>query len=55
MADLAGRDAGLVDARGVWRTFDEGRVDALRGVDLAVGAGEFVAVQGRSRSRRPAM
>jgi ABC-type lipoprotein export system ATPase subunit len=43
-------DTPLVESRGVCRSFDHGRVHALRGVDLAIGAGEFVAVTGPSGS-----
>jgi len=38
----------LISARGLRRTFDDGRVEALRGVDLDVPPGEFVAIQGPS-------
>jgi len=37
-----------IAARGLRRAFDDGRVEALRGVDLDVTAGEFVAIQGPS-------
>ena len=40
--------APLMEARSVSRTFDDGRIQALRDVSLAMGAGEFVAVQGPS-------
>jgi putative ABC transport system ATP-binding protein len=48
-AAAPGFDA-IVDARGVVKTYDTGkvRVNALRGVDLAVGCGEMVAVMGPS-------
>lgn len=38
----------LIDARGLTRSYDEGRVQALRGVDFGVDAGEFVAIIGPS-------
>ena len=38
----------FIEARGLRRTFDAGRVEALRGVDLVVAAGEFVGIQGPS-------
>jgi len=44
--------APMLSARGVRKTYRSGAqaVDALRGVDLDVGAGEFVAVMGASGS-----
>ncbi|MGD1100883.1 MAG: ABC transporter ATP-binding protein [Terriglobia bacterium] len=41
---------GLLEARNVTKHYDEGRIQALRGVDLAVNAGEFVAITGPSGS-----
>jgi len=38
----------LVQACNLWRSFDHGAVQALRGVDLAIREGEFVAIQGPS-------
>jgi ABC-type lipoprotein export system ATPase subunit len=40
----------IVEARGVWRTYDTGRVKvpALREVDLTIEAGEMVAIMGPS-------
>jgi ABC-type lipoprotein export system ATPase subunit len=38
----------LLEANNLRRTFEHGRVEALRGVDLAIGAGGFVAVEGPS-------
>jgi ABC-type lipoprotein export system ATPase subunit len=40
----------LLEARNVTKHFDEGRIQALRGVDFEVNAGEFVAVTGPSGS-----
>lgn len=40
----------LLEARNATKHYDEGRIQALRGVDLAINAGEFVAVIGPSGS-----
>lgn len=40
----------LLEARNVVKTYDEGRIQALRGVDLQVRAGEFIAITGPSGS-----
>ncbi len=40
----------LLEARNVTKHYDEGRIQALRGVDLAINAGEFVAITGPSGS-----
>jgi putative ABC transport system ATP-binding protein len=37
-----------IAARGVWKSFEEGRIVALRGMDLEVAEGEFVAIVGPS-------
>ena len=40
----------IVEARSLYKTYDTGvvRVEALQGVDLAVGRGEMVAIMGPS-------
>jgi ABC-type lipoprotein export system ATPase subunit len=40
----------LLDARGLVKSYDEGRVEALRGVDLRIEAGEYVTISGPSGS-----
>jgi len=46
----AAPDGAIVEARSVQKTYDTGtvRVAALRGVDLAIGRGEMVAIMGPS-------
>ncbi|MGI8890518.1 MAG: ABC transporter ATP-binding protein [Chthoniobacterales bacterium] len=38
----------LLEAKGLTREFDDGQVQALRGVDFAIHEGEFVAITGPS-------
>jgi len=40
----------LLETRNVTKHYDEGRIQALRGVDLTVNSGEFVAITGPSGS-----
>jgi putative ABC transport system ATP-binding protein len=40
----------LLEARAVTKTYDDGNIEALRGVDLSIAAGEFVAITGASGS-----
>lgn len=40
----------LLEARNLVKTFDGGRIQALRGVDLQIRAGEFIAITGPSGS-----
>jgi len=37
-----------IAVRGLTKSFEEGRIPALRGVELEIGAGEFVAITGPS-------
>jgi ABC-type lipoprotein export system ATPase subunit len=39
-----------LEVRNVYKSYDEGRIEALRGVDLSFSAGEYVAITGSSGS-----
>ena len=40
----------VLEARAVRKSYDEGRIEALRGADLSIAAGEYVAISGPSGS-----
>ena len=40
----------ILEVRTLYKSYDEGRIEALRGVDLSIDAGEFVAISGHSGS-----
>lgn len=39
-----------LEARGVCKSYDDGRIEALRGADLSISPGEYVAISGPSGS-----
>jgi ABC-type lipoprotein export system ATPase subunit len=39
-----------LETRGVYKTYDDGKIEALRGVDLSIEAGEYLAITGPSGS-----
>ncbi|MGA7341175.1 MAG: ABC transporter ATP-binding protein [Terracidiphilus sp.] len=40
----------LLEARGLKKDYDDGRIEALRGVDLSITSGEYVTISGPSGS-----
>ncbi|MGP8081434.1 MAG: ATP-binding cassette domain-containing protein, partial [Terracidiphilus sp.] len=40
----------ILEVRKLCKSYDEGRIEALRGVDLAIAQGEFLAISGPSGS-----
>jgi putative ABC transport system ATP-binding protein len=46
----AANGTSVVEVRALKKSYDEGRIEALRGVDLSIAAGEFLAISGPSGS-----
>ncbi len=40
----------ILEVRNLYKSYEEGRIEALRGVDLSIEAGEYVAISGHSGS-----
>jgi len=45
----------ILEVSELHKSYDEGRIEALRGVDLAIHAGEFLAISGPSGSGKSSL
>ena len=43
-------NSSILEVRSLCKSYDEGRIEALRGVDLAISAGEYLTISGPSGS-----
>jgi putative ABC transport system ATP-binding protein len=50
MTNLSNQTNPQLEVRNLCKSYDEGRIEALRGVDLSIAAGEFLAISGASGS-----
>ena len=47
---MASQTSPILEVRSLCKSYDEGRIEALRGVDLAISAGEYLTISGPSGS-----
>jgi putative ABC transport system ATP-binding protein len=47
---MASQTSSILEVRSLCKSYDEGRIEALRGVDLAISAGEYLTISGPSGS-----
>ena len=47
---MASQSSSILEVRSLCKSYDDGRIEALRGVDLAISAGEYLTISGPSGS-----